>query len=207
MSRFRVAVVIFLAFAVAGFVLAQNADPNTAGPTKNDYRLRVIQPMEGATVTGNRIQVVVDTEIPAERDTRQDFNSMPRPDIDVFINDKLQGTMRDTNNVIDIENVPPGAHTLVLLAKNRSGEIIDRKVVHVSVLAPAVPKTVVEQPVSAPPPPAPAYVAPPAPAYEPSAAPAPMAEEKLPPTGTSDPLLAVAGLVLLAGGIAVRRLV
>jgi LPXTG-motif cell wall-anchored protein len=202
MSRFRVAVVIFLALAVAGFVLAQNADPNTAGPTKNDYRLRVVQPMEGATITGNRIQVVVDTEIPAERDTRQDVNSMPRPDIDVFVDDKLQGTMRDQNNVIDIENVAPGTHKLVLLAKNRSGEIIDRKVVNIATVAPIVPKSVVEP--ASPPPPAPVYVPPPQPVQEP----APMTEEpKIPETGTSDPLLAVAGLVLLLGGIAVRRFV
>jgi len=200
MSRFRFAVVIFLAFAVAGFVLAQNADPNTAGPTKNDYRLRVLQPMEGATINGNRIQVVVDTEIPAERDTRQDVNSMPRPDIDVFVDNKFQGTMRDQNNVIDIENVVPGTHELVLLAKNRSGEIIGRRVVNITTVAPIVPKRVVE-PVS---PPAPVYVPPPQPVQEP----APMTEEpKIPETGTSDPLLAVAGLVLLLGGIAVRRFV
>jgi len=194
-----------LAFAVAGFALAQNADKNTAGPTKNDYRLRIVQPAEGATITGSRLQVVVDTEIPAERDTRRDVTSMPRPDVDIFLDGKFQGTMRDESNVIGLEGITPGPHEIVFLAKNRSGEIIDREVVHIATTAPPAPKPVVEQPVAAPPP-APAYVAPaPAPPIEP---PAPMPEEqKLPPTGTSDPLLAVAGLVLLAGGIAVRRLV
>jgi LPXTG-motif cell wall-anchored protein len=206
MYRFRLTVITLVACTVAVFALAQNADPNTAGPTKNDYRLRVIQPLEGASIVGDRIQVVVDTEIPAERDTRQDVNSMPRPDIDVFVDNVLQGTMRGTDNVINVEKVAPGPHTLVLLAKNRSGEIIDRKVVHISAIAPET----VERPAA---PPAPAYVPPPAQAPAPApqvAAPAPApapveAEPALPKTGTSDPLLAAAGLVLLVGGLAVRR--
>lgn len=205
MYRFRLTVITLVACAVAVFALAQNADPNTAGPTKNDYRLRVIQPVEGASIVGNRLQVVVDTDIPAEKDTPHDVNSMPHPDIDVFVDNVLQGTMRDTNNVINVENVAPGPHKLVLLAKNRSGEIIDRKVVNISAVAPKV----AERPAA---PPAPAYVPPPqapAPApkvVEPAPAPAPVkAEPALPKTGTSDPLLAAAGLVLLVGGLAVRR--
>ena len=201
MSRLRLAAVALLAFAVSGFALAQNADKNSAGPTKNDYRLRIIQPVEGAAITGHRFQVVVDTEIPGERDTRQDVNSMPRPDVDVFLDGAFQGTMRDEKNVIELENVKPGPHELVLLAKNRSGEIIDREVVHVTALAPKVAAPV--RPVSAPPP----APAPPAPVYEPPPAPAPMATEELPKTATSDPLLAVAGVVLVLGGLAVRRFV
>ena len=202
MKSFRWISLILLMFAVAGFALAQNADQNTAAPTKNDYKLRVVQPMEGATITGHNVQVVVDTEIPAERDVRHDINSMPHPFVDVFIDDLFKGTMRGDENVVNVANVAPGPHTIVLLAKNVSGEIIDREVIHVVTVLP--PKPVVEQPVA----PAPAYVPPPpapAPSIEP---PAPMpVEQKLPPTGTSDPLLAVAGLVLLAGGFAVRRLV
>jgi LPXTG-motif cell wall-anchored protein len=196
MTRFRVTIIAFLAFAVAAFAPAQNADKNSAGPTKNDYRLRVIQPAEGAAITGTRFQVVVDTEIPGERDTRVTVNSMPRPDVDVFIDELFQGTMRDESNVVEIENVAPGAHELVLLAKNRSGEIIDRKVVHITTIAPKVAEPVAKRPVSPPPPAAP----PPAP-------PAPMMAEELPKTGTSDPLLAVAGVALLLGGLAVRRFV
>lgn len=202
MKAFRWISLILLMFAITGFVLAQNADKNTAAPTKNDYKLRVVQPMEGATITGHNVQVVVDTEIPAERDVRHDIHSMPHPFVDVFVDDVLKGTMKGDENVVNVANVAPGSHTIVLLAKNVSGEVIDREVIHVVTVLP--PKPVVEQPVA----PAPAYVPPPpapAPSIEP---PAPMpAEQKLPPTGTSDPLLAVAGLVLLAGGFAVRRLV
>lgn len=202
MKSFRWISLVLLMFAVAGFALAQNADQNTAAPTKNDYKLRVVQPMEGATITGHNVQVVVDTEIPAERDVRHDIHSMPHPFVDVFVDDVLKGTMKGDENVVNVANVAPGSHTIVLLAKNVSGEVIDRKVINVVTVLPPAAKPVVGQPVA--PPPAPAYVPPPAPAHQPPPAPV---EEKLPRTGTSDPLLAVAGLVLLAGGFAVRRLV
>jgi LPXTG-motif cell wall-anchored protein len=202
MSRVKVTVVALLAFAVAAFAHAQNADKNSAGPTKNDYRLRVVQPVEGAAITSDRFQIIVDTEIPGERDTRVDTNSMPRPDVDVFLDGLFQGTMRDENNVIELVNVKPGPHEVVLLAKNRSGEIIDRKVLHISAVAPRVPKPVAVQPASPPPPaPPPAYEPPPAPP-----APAPLMAEELPATGSSVPLLAVAGAAFLLGALVVRRL-
>ncbi len=198
MKASRLIAVTLLAFAAAGLALAQSADKNTAGPTKNDYRLHVIQPAEGARITGSTLQVIVDTEIPSERDMRHDSSSMPHPDVDVFMDETLQGTMRDEKNVVDIENMMPGPHKIVLLAKNRSGEVIDRKEVHILALAPKVAAAPVVRVAPAPaPPPAPAYVPPPAP-------PAPVVEN-LPKTGTSDPLLAAAGLVLLLGGLAVRR--
>lgn len=201
MKTLRLIALALLACAAASFALAQNADPNTAGPTKNDYRLRVLEPAEGATITGDRMQVIVDTEIPGERDVRPGFDTMPRPDVDVFLDDKLQGTMRDEKNVVDIDQLAPGPHTIVLLAKNRSGEIIDRKEIHVAVVAPKVavaPAPVKKAPVRPPEPAAPAYVPPPPPP------PAPVIED-LPQTGTSDPLLAAAGLALLLGGLAIRR--
>ncbi len=200
MKALRLIAIALLACGAAGFALAQNADQNTAGPTRNDYRLRVVQPAEGATITGNKLQVIVDLEIPAERDVRHDVESMPHPDVDVFVDDMFRETMRDDKNVVNIENIQPGPHEIVLLAKNRSGEIIDRKVIHISATAPPVAKAppAVEQPVK---PPAPA----PAPVYAPPSAPPAPAVEELPKTGTSDPLLAAAGLALLLGGLAIRR--
>ena len=61
---------------------------------------------------------------------------MPRPDIDVFIDGMFRETMRDDKNVVDMYNVQPGPHTIVLLALNRSREIINRKEIHVEVVAP-----------------------------------------------------------------------
>jgi LPXTG-motif cell wall-anchored protein len=187
-----------LAFACAGLALAQNAGDKTGGPTRNDYRLHVMQPAEGSTVTGDRIQVIVDTEIPSERDTRQDVNSMPRPDVDVFVDGMFRETMRDEKNVVNVYNVQPGQHTIVLLALNRSREIIDRKEIHVEVVAPPVAQAPrpIEQPRVAPAP-APAYVPPPAP---PAVETAP-----LPKTGTADPLLGAAGVALVLGGLALKR--
>ena len=199
MNASRLIRVGVLACACAGVALAQNAGDKTGGPTRNDYRLHVVQPADGSTVTGDRLQVIVDTEIPSERDTRQDVNSMPRPDVDVFVDGLFRETMRDEKNVVDVYNVQPGAHTIVLLALNRSREIIDRKEIHVEVVAPPVAQAPrpIEQPRVAPAP-APAYVPPPAP---PAVETAP-----LPKTGTADPLLAAAGVALVLGGLALKRL-
>jgi len=62
---------------------------------------------------------------------------MPRPDVDVFLDNELKGTMRDAQNVLEIESVTAGPHNLVLLAKNRANEIIDRKAIEFSSTAPA----------------------------------------------------------------------
>ena len=85
---------------------------------------------------------------------------MPRPNVDVFLDDSLKGTMKDVENVVEIENVPPGAHKIVLLAKNRANEIIDRKEVHVSsvsvqAVAPPSRPAPVAVPAPVAPPPAP----------------------------------------------------
>ena len=141
MNRTRFAMAAFVASAFAAVALGQNADKNSAGPTKNDYRLRVVEPRRGSTITGSTVRVVVNTEIPADvGDERRDVNSMPRPDVDVFLDGDLKGTMRDANNVLEVDSVNAGPHKLILLAKNRANEIIDRKVIKFS-SAPAVAST------------------------------------------------------------------
>jgi hypothetical protein len=128
MNRTRLALATLVTSACAAVVLGQNAGNKSAGPTRNDYQLRVIEPAQGGTISGSTVRVVVNTEIPADAgDTKRDVNSMPRPDVDVFLDNDLKGTMRDAHNVLEIESVPVGTHTLILLAKNRAGEIIDRK--------------------------------------------------------------------------------
>ncbi len=220
--------------AVAAFALSQNADKNTSAPTKNDYRLRVVEPAEGATVSGSSFQVVVDLNPPPQLGDNQkrDVNSMPRPRVDVFVDNENKGTLEDTSNVLSIQSVATGAHKLVVVAKNLSGEIIDRKEVNFQVetastaatsrstSAPAPMNTDREtershEVVAPPPPPAPAperstaYTAPaperPAPGTY-SAPPAPAPESNtLPATASYDPLLAVGGLALLATGLALHR--
>ena len=82
-SRIFTVTLVAAGLALAGLALGQNADPNSAGPTKNDYRLRVVEPAEGAMIKGDSIQVVVDLrpfpEVGAER---RDVNSMPRPRVE-----------------------------------------------------------------------------------------------------------------------------
>lgn len=229
MNRTRLTLsAIALALALASsLAFAQNADPNSAGPTKNDYRLRVLEPAEGATITGGTVRVVVNTEIPAERDTKRDTNSMPRPRVDIFIDDSLKGTLKEENNVLSVDAVTPGAHKLVVLAKNMSNEIIDRKEIKFSTIAGTAvdtrmtdrsttierPATVAERPVerpattvqsAPPPPPRAARPAPPPPAPAPVAV-AETRRTELPATGTSDLALGAAGLALLVGGFALRR--
>lgn len=133
MNRQKLTAAALALGAVAALALGQNAGNNSAGPTRNDYRLRLVEPAEGSTVTGSTVRVVVNTEIPSDiEETRRDVNSMPRPDVDVFLDEQIKGTMRDANNVMTIDGVALGRHTIVLLAKNRAGEIIDRKEVHFS---------------------------------------------------------------------------
>ncbi len=112
----------------AGTATAQNADKNTSGPTANDYQLKVVEPAEGAVVTGSSMQVVVNLALPPEvggQDRNDD--SMPRPRADVFLDNDLQGTLEHGRNVLTLNNVAAGEHKLVVMAKNLSGEIIDRK--------------------------------------------------------------------------------
>jgi len=131
MNRMRTMIAALAVVATASLALAQNADKNSAGPTKNDYRLKVVEPREGSTVNGSTVRVVVDTRIPAEIGTeKRDVNSMPRPMVDVFLDNTNQGSLKEEQNVIEIDAVSPGVHKLVLVAKNMSGEIIGRQEVN-----------------------------------------------------------------------------
>ena len=205
MRTLKIGALAILTCAIAGFAIAQNADPNSAGPTKNDYRLRVLEPAEGAVITGSDLQIAVNTDIPAERDTRRDASSMPQPNVDVFIDNTLRDTIKGDSgmNVVRVSNLPPGPHKIVLLARNRSGEIVDRKEMNVSLVAAAPPVAKMAR-VEPPPPAAPAYVPPAPPEASPAAPVEPVTE--LPKTGTNRPVLVVAGIVLLLGALTLRRL-
>ena len=135
-TRLTIAGAIIGAFAAVAF--AQNADKNTAGPTRNDYMLGAIEPAEGATVTGSTVRIFVDTSVReqlGDESGRRDVNSMPRPDVDIFLDGTLRGTLHAENNVLQIDDLTPGPHKLVFLAKNRSNEIIDRKETHFTSVA------------------------------------------------------------------------
>jgi len=225
-----------VALLVAGVVSAQNADPNTGGPTKNTLRLRLVEPREGAQITGSSIRVAVDynkTSFGEGQGTKFGDRNYPQPRFDVYLDNKLQETLKGgEKNVADIMNVPPGAHKVTVVAKNVSNEIIDRAEVSVTNIAGATTAeastatTTSDQPASS-------YsstssnTAPAAPAPEPpsttvdtsrssmsssttSTTTAPdttttSTSSNLPRTGSNAPAAALLGATLLAAGLYVSR--
>ncbi|MDQ5858612.1 MAG: hypothetical protein M3542_10115, partial [Acidobacteriota bacterium] len=133
--------------------------------------------------------------------------NFPQPTFDIFLDNNLKATLKGTEaNVAFIENVPPGNHKIVVMAKNVSGEVIDRKEVGIIVvpaaaaMAETTTTTFVEKTEPAPPPPpapAPVIEAPPPP-------PAPV-EVELPKTATAYPQMAAAGLALALVGLTLAR--
>jgi LPXTG-motif cell wall-anchored protein len=204
--------ILFLAVgAFAGVALAQSADYNTGGPTANTLQLRVTEPAEGATITGTQVRVGIaynTSNFGEGQGTKFGEKDFPQPTFDVFLDNDLKQTVKGSEqNVVFIENVPAGAHKIVVMAKNVSGEVIDRKEINIV----TTPVVAVEA-APAPPPPAPAPLVeapapPPPPAVEPppAPAPAPMERETLPATGSAYPTVAVAGLALIAVGLSLAR--
>ncbi len=203
-------IVTIASLAVATALFAQNADPNTGGPTKNTLKLKLMEPAEGATISGSTVRVTVDYNhqvFAAGQGTRFGEANFPQPRFDVYLDNSLKATLKGTeSNTATIENVPPGKHKIAVVALNVSGEVIDRKEVGVTtseaetVMA-EKNTTVQTAPAPAPPPPAPA----PAPSYEPAPAPAAPAETALPTTASVFPRLALLGLALVAGGLILGR--
>ena len=193
--------------AFAGVALAQSADKNTGGPTANTLQLRLTEPAEGATITGTQVRVGVAynmTGFGQGQGTKFGEANFPQPTFDIFLDNDLKATLKGTEaNVAFIENVPPGNHKIVVMAKNVSGEVIDRKEVGittvpaVAAMAETTTTTFVERTEPAPPPP-------PAPVTI-EAPPPPPAPVELPTTGTAYPQMAAAGLALALVGLTLAR--
>jgi LPXTG-motif cell wall-anchored protein len=211
-------IVALLAMCLASsLALGQNADKNSAGPTRNDYRLRVVEPLEGAIIAGPAVQVTVNLEIPGQPiDEPRDVNSMPQPEVAVFLDGERRGDLKGFENVLTLDGVTPGTHNLVLLALNRSGEIIDRKEIgfestpaNGSAVAPVTAPAATRADLQA----IPAASMPETEQATKSPDPIPATEARadgaeghsLPKTGTGYPLAAGAGLVLVMTGLVLRR--
>ncbi len=183
-------------FAVAGMVFAQNADPNTGGPTRNTLQLRLMEPAEGATITGNSIRVTVDYNhrvFGAGQGTKFGDANFPQARFDVYLDNSLKATLKGTeSNSVTIDNVPAGTHKIAVVALNVSGEVIDRKEVAVTTSLPVVAESTTTSSSTMMTAPAPAP------------APAPI-ETNLPTTASSSPRLALLGLVLVAAGLLAGR--
>ena len=208
-------VVAIALFTVAGVVIAQNADPNTGGPTKNTLKLRLVEPAEGATISGNSVRVTVgynNRAFATGEGTRFGEADFPQPRFDVYVDNSLKATLKGTeNNTATIDNIAPGSHKIAVVALNVSGEVIDRKEIGITTTSATTmaENTTSSSSISTAPAPAPApQAAPPpapAPSYQPAPAPAAPAETSLPHTASSSPRLALAGLALMAGGVLLGR--
>lgn len=209
-KTFRVVILILAVGAFAGIALAQAANYNTGGPTKNTLQLKLTEPAEGATITGTQVRVGISyntSNFGEGQGTKFGEKDFPQPTFDVFLDNELKQTVKGSeSNVVFIDNVPAGTHKIVVMAKNVSGEVIDRKEVNITTApAIAVAETTTTTFAPAPPPPAPAPVVeapapppPPAPAME-------MQAEALPKTGSPYPQVAAAGLALAIAGLALAR--
>jgi hypothetical protein len=208
----RLTVLILAVVGFAGVALAQSANYNTGGPTANTLQLKLTEPAEGATITGTQIRVGIaynTSNFGEGQGTKFGEKDFPQPTFDVFLDSDLKQTVKGSeSNVVFIDNVPAGSHKIVVMAKNVSGEVIDRKQVNITV-APAVAADTTTAPTTyaaaPPPPPAPAPVVE-APAPPPPPAPAMEMEHKtLPKTGSAYPRVAAAGLALAIAGLVLAR--
>lgn len=202
---------------LAGWAAAQNADQNTAGPSKNQLKLRLTEPREGAQISGSTIRVAVDyntTIFGAGQGTKFGEKNFPMPLFDVYVDNTLKQTLKGgESNVAVIEGIPPGRHKVVVMAKNISNEIIDRAEVSVTNMEATVSSTVAPAPApaetttyatdTAPPAPAPVASAPTR-SYATDTTPT-SESNTLPTTGSNAPDAAVLGLALVAGGLWIAR--
>ena len=181
----------------AGLALGQNADKNSSGPTKNDFRLRVLEPVEGGTVVGTTVRVSVANEVPQPTQEATGTNNMPNPSFRIYLGNTLKGEIKRDENVLTIDNVPAGSQRLVIEAMNSSGEIVDRKEINFktvpatsAAVASSAPATELKPMPSSAPPSAPKAAAPPAPAIAMDTLPmTPFPTQRRPPPERASPAL------------------
>jgi len=208
------------AFVIAALAFAQSADKNTAGPTANQLQLRLLEPAEGATISGSQVRITIGynrTTFGQGQGTKFGEPNFPHPIFDVFLDNDLKQSLKGgESNVATIDNVPEGDHKIVVMAKNISGEVIDRKEIRVRTTAMAASATDAAATVPAPAaPPAPAdttmtqettgtMASAPPPASRPEPA---MAQDRdeLPATASAHPRLALMGLGLVLAGVFLAR--
>lgn len=203
----------------AGLAMGQNAGNKSSGPTQNTFHLRVIEPVEGATVVGTDVRVTVSNQVPQPTQEAKGTNNMPNPSFRVYLGNTLKGEIKRDENVLTIDNVPAGSQKLVIEAMNSSGEIVDRKEINFqtvpagTAVASSSGPTTVLKPIPSPAPPIVAQASvppePPAPpareiAPAPAAAPA-LDMTRLPQTASSAPRVAFAGIALVLAGLLVSR--
>jgi LPXTG-motif cell wall-anchored protein len=195
-----------VALGVAALSFAQSKPNYSTAPTDADYRLTIREPLDGATITGTDIQVVLG--MPWVPETNQSAISKERADVmtpvfQIWVDGKDYGNLPGGQNVFVARDLPYGEHKITVAAKNISGNLVDRKEIRVTTVA---PKVSVSQTDQAPPPrPVAAVAAPPPPPPAPAPAPEPEPVSTLPQTGTAYPGALAGGLGLILAGLALSR--
>ena len=193
-----------VALGAAALCLAQGKPNYSTAPTDADYRVTIREPLDGATITGPDIQVVMG--LPWVPETNQSAKPKERADVmtpvfQVWVDGKDYGNLPGGQNVFTARDLPYGEHKVTVAAKNISGNLVDRKEIKVTTVPPKVAVYQTEQP--APPRPAPVAAAPPPP--PPAPAPEPEPVTTLPQTGTAYPGVLAGGLGLILAGLALSR--
>ncbi len=204
-SHYAFPVGIAFLLLAAGLALGQNADKNSAGPTANDVRLKIVEPADGATIVGSTVRVTVANSLPRTTQESTGTANMPNPSFRVYLGNTLKGELKRDENVLTIENVSVGSQRLVVEALNSSGEVIDRKEIRFNTVAAgsttaSVVSTSEQKPTMETPPAAEVAAAPVTTAPEPN-----VAARTLPQTASAAPRVGLAGLALIIAGLAVSR--
>jgi len=132
MSRARRTLAAILLGAAAA---AQGQDASRTSGT--GYRLRVFEPVEGASLSTTAVRVRLELVPRAGEDApAKNATPTPRPQIDLFLDNAPAATLKEGESAVVLERVAPGTHTLLVTASDSSGAVVERKEVHFTVLPP-----------------------------------------------------------------------
>jgi hypothetical protein len=128
----RMPAILFAAFAAAA-VSAQESSRSLG----TGYRLRLIEPTEGATLSSTAVRVTTElTPRDGERAPARNATPTPPPRLDLFLDGAAVGTMKEDQSTVVLQGVAPGTHALLVTASDSSGAVVDRAGVHFTVLPP-----------------------------------------------------------------------
>ncbi len=176
-------------------------------PSDVDYRITILEPKPGATIVGKDVNIVISLPPAPPGNSPQSSASdlkerdMNTPIFQIWVDGKDFGNLPGGQNVFSARDLSYGSHKIVVAAKNTAGELVDRQEISVTTVETAGSVAVTQSAAPAP------AAAPAPPVVESAPAPAPPAPSytSLPQTATAYPGAAVAGLLLVVAGIALRR--
>lgn len=211
MNRKAIALAI-VALGSAVWASAQAPGGHSNAPTDKDYRLTIAEPKDGASITGPDVTIVLALpRLPDGQTVNQrERSDVMTPTFQIWVDGKDFGNLPGGQNVFTARGLSYGPHKITVAAKNTAGELVERKEIGITTVAPAVVETrmteapAVRQPAPPPPPVAPVAEQAPPPAPAPSA-PYVSPAATLPATGSSYPAAAAAGLGLIVTGLVLRR--